>query len=125
MPPTCASDYSLSEAPVNDTAALPHRSSFLGSPGQAPVLNQDVLEHIIIQTLAMFPYMRQPLRVASRFFREIVGKEPLPKIYIPEINNIADIRHVSMRKIMLMKGKASGVVIRLREIINHVKWASA
>ena len=125
LPPTCASDLTLSEAPVNDTAALPHRSSFLGSAYQASVLNQDVLEHIIIQTLAMFPYMRQPLRVVSRFFREIVDKEPLPKIYIPEINNIADIRHVSMRKIMLMKGKASGVVIRLREIINHVKWAPA
>ena len=26
---------------------------------------------------------------------------------------------------MLLKGKASGAVIRLREMINHVKWASA
>ena len=90
LPPTCASDLPLSEASINDTAALPHRSSFLGSADQAPVLNQDVLEHIIIQTLAMFPYMWQPSRVVSRFFREIVDKEPLPKIYIPEINNIAN-----------------------------------
>ena len=119
------SDLPLSEAPVNDTAALPHHSSLLGSADQAPVLNQDVLEHIIIQMLTMFPYMQQPLWVVSRFFREIVDKEPLPKIFIPEINNIANIRHVSMPKIMLMKGKASIVVIWLHEIINHVKWASA
>ena len=123
--PSPTSDLPLSEAPVNNTAALPHRSSFIGSADQAPVLKRDVLEHIIIQTLAMFPYMRQPLLAVSRFFREIVDKEPLPKIYLPEMNDIADIRHVSMRKIMLMKGKASGVVIRLREIINQVKWASS
>lgn len=53
--PTCVFDLPLSEAPVNDTAVLPQRSSFLGSADQAPVLNQDVLEHIIIDTLAMFP----------------------------------------------------------------------
>ena len=125
MPPTCAFDLPLSEAPVNDTAVLPHRSSFLGSADQAPVLNQDVVEHIIIQILAMFPYMQQPLQVVSRFFREIIDKEPLPKIYVPEINNIADILHISVQKIMLMKGKASGVVIQPCEIINNVKWVSA
>lgn len=80
---------------------------------------------IIRQTLAMFPHMRQPLRAVSRFFRDTIDKQPLPKVYIPELNNILDIRHVSGRKIMLLKGKASGAVIRLREIINHVKWASA
>ena len=97
-------------------------SSFEGSMG---VLNQDILEEIIRQTLAMSPYMRQPLRAVSRFFRDTVDKQPLPKVYIPELNNILDIRHVSVRKIMLLKGRASGAVIRLREIINHVKWASA
>lgn len=69
--------------------------------------------------------MRQPLRAVSRFFRDTVDKQPLPKVYIPELSNILDIRLVSVRKIMLLKGKASGAVIRLREIINHVKWASA
>ena len=84
------------------------------------VLNQDILEEIIRQTLAMCPLMRQPLRAVSRFFRDTVDKQPLPKVYMPELNNILDIRHVSVRKIMLLKGKASGAVIRLREIINHV-----
>lgn len=45
--------------------------------------------------------MLQLLRVVSRFLREIGDKEPLPKTYVPEINNIADIRHASVRKIML------------------------
>ena len=99
-------------------------SSFEGSMG---VLNQDIPEEIIRQTLPMSPYMRQPLRAVSRFLRDTVDKQPLPKVYIPELNNILDIRHVSVRKILLLKGKASGAVIRLREIINHVtgKWASA
>lgn len=69
--------------------------------------------------------MRQPLRAVSRFFRETVDREPLRKVYIPELGDIADIRHVSMRKVMAMKGKSSGTVIRLREIVNHVKWAPA
>ena len=109
----------------NQTPTLPPNqcsSSFEGSMG---VLNQDILEEIIRQTLAMSPYMRQPLRAVSRFFRDTVDKQPLPKVYIPELNNILDICHVCVRKIMLLKGKASGAVIRLREIINHVKWASA
>ena len=44
---------------------------------------------------------------------------------MPELSNMADIKKVSMRKIMAIKGKCSGAVIRLREIINSVKWASA
>ena len=39
---------------------------------------------------------------------DTVDKQPLPKVYIPELNNILDIRHVSVRKIMLLKGKTSG-----------------
>ena len=69
--------------------------------------------------------MRQSLRAVSRFFRETVDKEPMPNVYIPEINDITNIRHVSMRKIMVLKGKATGVVIRLPELINHTKFASA
>lgn len=37
-------------------------SSFVGSEA---VLNQDILEEIIKKTLAMFPYMKQSLRVVS------------------------------------------------------------
>ena len=108
----------------NQAPTLPPNQCSSSSEGSMGVLNQDILEEIITQTLAMFPYMKTPLRAVSQFFRDTVDKQPLPKVYIPELNNILDIRHVSERKIMLLKEKASGTVIRLREVINHVKWAS-
>ena len=58
-------------------------------------------------------------------FRNIVDQEPLPQVYIPELNDVTDICRVSVRKIMRSKGNNSGTVIGLREIINSVLWASA
>ena len=49
----------------------------------------------------------------------------MPQVYIPELNDVADIRRVSVRKIMRLKGKNSAAILRLREIINSVLWASA
>jgi len=46
-------------------------------------------------------------------------------VYIPELNDVVDIRRVSVRKMMRLKGKNRGAVIRLRAIINSVLWASA
>ena len=90
-----------------------------------PCLNPDILEEIVRQTLRLYPYMRSSLRAVSRFFRNIVEREPLPQVYIPELNDVTDIRHVSVRKIILLKGKNSGAVLRLKEIINSVLWARA
>ena len=90
-----------------------------------PCLNPDILEEIVRQTLRLYPYMRSSLRAVSRLFRNIVEREPLPQVYIPELNDVADIRHVSVRKIIPLKGKNSGAVLRLKEIINSVLWASA
>ena len=52
--------------------------------------------------------MQQLSRVVSRFLREIVDKEPLPKIYVPEINNIANMRHARVRKIVLSLDRKKG-----------------
>ena len=57
--------------------------------------------------------MRPSLRAVSIFFRNIVDREPLPIVYIPELNDLNDIRRVSVRKIMRLKGKNSGAVVRL------------
>ena len=104
-----------------DTADQPNPLS--SSTG--PYLNPDVLEEIIQQTLHLYPNMRPSLRAVSKFFRNIVDQEPLPQVYIPELNDVTDIRRVSVRKIMRLKGKNSGAVIRLREIINSALWVSA
>ena len=73
----------------------------------------------------MYPYTCPSLRAVSRFFTNIVDREPLPQVYIPELNDFTDIRRVSVRKIMRLKGKNSGAIVRLREIINSVQWVSA
>ena len=69
--------------------------------------------------------MRQTLRVVSRFFQRVVDSVPLPQIYIPELEDYSDIRHVSLRRIIKIKGKNSGVVIALRQLINSSNWANA
>ena len=87
------------------------------SSSTGPYLNPDTLEEIIRQALRMYPYMRPSLRAVSRFFRNIVDREPLLQVYIPELNDLNDIRRVSVRKIMRLKEKNSDAIIRLREII--------
>ena len=82
-----------------------------------PYLNPDVLEKVIKATLKTSPQMRQTLRAVSRFFQRVVDSVPLPQIYIPELEDYSDIRHVSLRRIIKMKGKNSGVVIALRQLM--------
>ena len=72
----------------------------------------------------MYPYTRPSLRAVSRFFKNIVDRETLPQVYIPELNDFTDISRVNMRKIMRLKGKNSGAVVRLPEMINSVQWVS-
>ena len=90
-----------------------------------PYLNPDVLEKVVKATLKTSPQMRQALRAVSRFFQQVVDSVPLPQIYIPELEDYSDIRHVSLRRIIKMKGKNSGVVIALRQLINSSNWANA
>ena len=90
-----------------------------------PCLNPDILEEIVRQTLRLYPYTLSSLRAVSRLFRNIVEREPLPQVYIPELNDVTAIRHVSVRKIILLKEKKSCAVLRLKEIINSVLWARA
>ena len=67
--------YDLGFNPTNQPNAL--------SSSAGPYLNADVLEEIIRQTLRMYPYTRPSLRAVSRFFENIVDREPLPQVYIP------------------------------------------
>ena len=90
-----------------------------------PILNPDVLEIVIKTTVGRYPQMRQTLRAVSRFFKRVVDTLPLPRVYIPELAEVANIRHLSVRKIIKMKGKNSGAVIALRNIINAKNWANA
>ena len=66
--------------------------------------------------------MRQTLLAVSKFCKRVVDTLPLPQVYIPELTEIANIRHLSVRKIINMKGKNNGAVIALRNIINAKNW---
>ena len=94
-----------------------------------PHLNPDILENIIKTTVGRYPQTRQTLRAVSRFFQCIVNTLPHPQVYIPELAEVAIytiyIRHLSVRKIINMKGKNSGAVIALRNTINAKNWTNA
>ena len=47
------------------------------------------------------------MRAVSRFFKRVVDSLPLPQVYFPELI-YANIRHLSVRKIIDMKGKTLG-----------------
>ena len=78
-------------------------------------LNNDVLEIIIKLLLFSFPFMRNNLKAVNRFFRATVDWEAFPIIYIPEF--AAESTTISVRSIITLKGKRSGAVIRLKEIM--------
>ncbi|KAL9958205.1 hypothetical protein ACROYT_G035186 [Oculina patagonica] len=88
-------------------------------------LNPDVLENITETTVGRYPHMRQTLGAVSRFFKRIVDNVPSPQIYLPELADVADIHHLSVRKIINIKGKNSGAVIALKHIINAKNWTNA
>ena len=60
-------------------------------------------------TVAMYPYMRQTLRAVSRFFKYTVDGQLLPRVHLPELSNVADIKKVNTKKIMAIKGKRSSL----------------
>lgn len=100
-----------------------HRTGNVSTSG--PYLNNDILEHIIKITVKEYPSTRSSLRMVSRFFKDVVDKLPLPQIYIPELADFADIHHVSVRRIVKMKGKGSSVVTELKQLINSAHWFNA
>ena len=90
-----------------------------------PHLNPDILENIIKTTVGRYPQKRQTLRAVSSFFQRRVDTLPLPQVYIPELAEVANICHLSVGKIINMKGKNSGAVNALRNIINAKNWTNA
>lgn len=90
-----------------------------------PHLNPDILKNIIKTTVGRYPQTRQTLRAVSRFFQRVVETLPFPQVYIPELAGVANIRHLSVRKIINVKGNNGGAVIALRNIIHAKNWTNA
>ena len=86
-------------------------------------LNTDVLEIIIKLTSCTFPFMRDNLKSVNIFFKSTGDKVPFPRVYIPELPDHATV--ISVRKIVMLKGRGSGAVVRLQQIIRSPKWHHA
>lgn len=67
--------------------------------------------------------MRSSLRAVNSFFRATVNKMPCPEAYSPELGEKSVV--ISIRKLVMLKGKCSSAVERLREVINSPKWYHA
>lgn len=67
--------------------------------------------------------MRDNLKGVNRFFRSVVDKVPCPRVYIPELPDHP--MTISVRKIIMLKGRGSGPVVRLQQIIRSPKWHQA
>ena len=67
--------------------------------------------------------MRQSLRAVNVFFKHIVDHLSSPFVYLPDLSPVSHL--ISVRNIITLKGKLSGAVMRLLEIINHPKWSNA
>ena len=94
----------------------------VGSGYTGQFLNNDVLESIIKITLQSFPFMRT-LRGVNTFFRETVDKMPCPTVYIPERAEKTVV--ISIRKLVMLKGRCSSAVEHLRAVIKSPKWYHA
>ena len=94
-----------------------------GSGYTGQFLNNDVLESIIKITLKTFPFMRTSLRGVNTFFRETVDKMPCPTVYIPELADKTVV--ISIKKLVMLKGRCSSAVKRLRGVIKSPKWYHA
>lgn len=75
-----------------------------------------MLESIIKITLKSFPFMRTSLKGVNTFFRETVDKMPCPTVYIPELAEKKTVV-ISIRKLVMLKGRCSSAVERLRAVI--------
>ena len=86
-------------------------------------LNNDLLEMIIKITLATFPFMRNSLKCCNKFFKATFDKVPCPQVYIPALPEKEMV--ISIRRIIMLKGKCSGAVAKRREAINSPRWHQA
>ena len=86
-----------------------------------PYLNFDVLGVIVRAAVIAFPFMRGNLRSACKFFKNETDKIPLLRLYIPELPVRPQV--ISVRKIITLKRKSGGTVLRLKKIlINSNRW---
>ena len=81
----------------------------VSSSSTQELLYNNVLEQIITITLLAFPFVRTSLKCVNKLFKSTVDKGPCPRVYIPELPEEQAV--ISMRKIMMLKGKGRGVKI--------------
>ena len=64
--------------------------------------------------------MRTSLRDVNTFFRETVDKMSCPTVYISKLAEKTVV--ISIRKLVMLKGRCGSAVERLRAVIKSPKW---
>ena len=67
--------------------------------------------------------MRTSLQGVNNFIRETVDKMSCPNVYIPELAEKTVV--ISIRKLVMLKGRCSSAVERLPAVIKSPKWYHA
>ena len=67
--------------------------------------------------------MRTSLRGVNTLFRETVDKMPCPTVYIAKLAEKTVV--ISIRKLVMLKGRCNSAVEHLRAVIKSVKWYHA
>ena len=85
----------------------------------------EILQLILRKCVNSDPSQRFILEKVSKQFREIVNTFPLPEIYLdpsilPQVPTV-----ISVRRLVGIYGRFSGVTIEIRRIINNNKWFNA
>ena len=92
---------------------------------EATLLPVEIWEKIIHYAIDMFPETRNYLRDVNKLFRNIVDRTALPKLYISYNVLPAIPRPVSVRRLIRVSGRGSGLIIEVRRILRSPNWCNA
>ncbi|KAK3725309.1 hypothetical protein QZH41_002598 [Actinostola sp. cb2023] len=85
-------------------------------------LNPDIQE-LIIKTLTLkkYPYMRSTLRLVSTFFKDVADTVPVPRVYLPELTDFANIHQDALEKNSLLKAENEALRCELDEAKSELR----
>jgi hypothetical protein len=91
----------------------------------SPPLPPEIWTAVIQRTLRQDPSSRYILMYVCKMFLNILRTFPLPCIYIsPEI--MMNVRRlISVRRLMRVSGRNSGLVLEIRGLLRNTRWANA
>lgn len=89
-------------------------------------LPTEIWDAIISIVLKDNPSARYSLQRVSKLFRDIVKRTPVPRLYLnPDLFRNIHVSPISVRRMISIAGRGSGLVQAVRNIITDSSWANA